>query len=364
MAGVGLNFDLHASIGQSVYAPQTNPINMAESPHHYTIYSDINHRRALPTLRRHNFYVTDELRAIAPRGFPSIAAMQTQWSNTGTFRTFDYLNWRRLKFYESKLSYLEGQLHRLDVAEAKTTDGSQKSNLPFNKEIFMDCCFGGSDASYMPEVQVADGYMSQDELADLREKLYAHVECISKKHHELVGWMQRVSTFSRVHREAHYQLFTAAQELHGLEGEAIEHLRAIDDMAYVGLNPINSRLQSFWFFTLPWVRNVLTYFYLKNPLPDDNGSQTYNAIEGYCFRYLHSTLITLSTTLLSSSLILMPAGILYLAGLSRPLSFLVVVVFRVVFAIALILIENRIGHAVVGVVAYIAVLATFLANVT
>lgn len=82
------------------------------------------------------------------------------------------------------------------------------------------------------------------------------------------------------------------------------------------------------------------------------------------FRYLDKTLIILSTTLLSSSLILLPAGVLYLGGLSRPLSFAVVGIFGVVFAIALMLIEHRIGHAVVGIVAYIAVLATFLANVT
>ncbi|RYC65385.1 hypothetical protein CHU98_g821 [Xylaria longipes] len=343
---------------------------MAEPLHNSTIYSDINHRRALPLSdakpapRRHHFYETDELRAVAPPGFPSMAAMQMQWSNTGTFRTFDYLNWRRLKFYETKLSYLEGQLHRLDAAEAKTMDGSQKSKLPFNKESFVDCCLRGSDASYMPEALAAGNYMTQDEFTDLREKLYAHIECVSTKYHELVGWMQRASTFPRVHRAVHYQLFTAARELHRLEGEAVEHLRAIDDMAYVSLNPIDSRLQSFWLSTTPWVRKILTYLCLKNPLPDNDGSQTYNPVGVSCFRHLHTALIALSTTLLSSSLILIPTGILYLAGLSRPLSFAVVVVFGVVFAIALILIEHRIGHAVVGIVAYIAVLATFLANVT
>lgn len=108
--------------------------------------------------------------------------MQMHWPNTGTFRTFDYLNWRRLKFYETKLTYLEGQLHRIDSAEAKTTDGSHKSKLPFNKDIFMDCCFRGSDTPDMPEALVADGHASQDEFSNLRERLYAHIECVSTKY--------------------------------------------------------------------------------------------------------------------------------------------------------------------------------------
>ncbi|KAI0459921.1 hypothetical protein F5B21DRAFT_202746 [Xylaria acuta] len=366
MAGAGLDFDLRTSIGQSTYATRTSPVNMAESPSRYTIYSDINHRRASPppnekpALQRHHFYDTGELRAVAPRGFPSMAATQMQWSNTGTFRTFDYLNWRRLDFYETKLTYLEGQLHRLDVAEAKMMDGSQKYKLPFNKEVFMDCYSRGSNASYIPEALAMDGHMSQDEITDLREKLYAHIECVSTKHRELVGWMQQTSTLPRVHRAVHYQLFTAARELHGLENEAIEHLRAIDDMAYISLDPIDSRLQSFWLSATPWIKNILAYLCLRNPLLDNGGSQTYNAVEVNVFRFLYRAL----TALLSSSLILIPAAILYLAGLSRPLCFAVVIIFGVVFTITLVLIEHRIGHAVVGVVAYIAVLATFLANIT
>lgn len=50
----------------------------------------------------------------------------------------------------------------------------------------------------------------------------------------------------------------------------------------------------------------------------------------------------------------MPAGILYLAGFSKQLSFGVVAIFGGLFAIVMVLIEQPIGHAVVGVVAYIA----------
>jgi hypothetical protein len=69
------------------------------------------------------------------------------------------------------------------------------------------------------------------------------------------------------------------------------------------------------------------------------------------------------TTTVGSLLILVPVGILYLGGLSKPASFVVVVVFSFIFATAMLTVEKRLGHVLVGVVAYIAVLVTFLANV-
>lgn len=125
-----------------------------------------------------------------PEGFPSMAAMQMEWSSTRTFRTFEYLNLRQLGFYETKLSYLEDQLHKLDAAEARIMRGSQKLKLPFNKKIFIDCCFGESDPLYMSEAPGTDEDLLRDEINDLREKLYAHIESISKKHrmnHDTVG---------------------------------------------------------------------------------------------------------------------------------------------------------------------------------
>lgn len=201
-----------------------------------------------------------------------------QFANAGTFRTFDYLHWRQLDFYETQLSYLENQLHRLDVAEDKTMRGSQKSKFPFNKEKFADCCLkeppSVSGFVHIPEAPEGDDGVLQDEFVALRERLYAHIECVSKKYRathslankicsmiltlhklgELVDWLQKASTFPRVPEEAHSQLFTAARELHGLEGEALQHLTAIDEMAYVNLHSFDSRIQRIWLSTAPWIK--------------------------------------------------------------------------------------------------------------
>ncbi|KAJ8133420.1 hypothetical protein O1611_g203 [Lasiodiplodia mahajangana] len=377
MAETAFDFNL----GAIASTPRTCPPNMAEPS---TIYSDINRRRtplsdADGQPRRRHFYETEDLRAVAPQGFPSMAAMQTQWSNTGTFRTFEYLNWRQLGFYETKLSYLESQLHKLDVAEARKMKGAQRSSLPFNKKSFMDCCVEDSSLAHMSETlpRETERDSLQDEFNDVREKLYDRIECVSKKHRKLVEWLHRASTFPRVRRELHYQLFTAARQLHGLNNEAIEHFRAIDERAYVNFNPLDSRIQSIWLSVTPcirWARDltgantttlptwqkILRLLCVKSQLPEDSGSQTYHIVEAHAFMFLYKALMIL----ISSSLILLPVGILHLGGLSRALAFGVVVIFGVVFAIGLVVIEHRISLAVAGIIAYIAVLAAVLANVT
>lgn len=119
---------------------------------------------------------------MVPKGFPSMAAMQTQWSSTRTFRTFEYLHLRQLRFYETKLSYLQDELHRLDVLEDGMMRGSQRTKLPFNRKMFIDCCFREPDPSYMSEAPETEENALEDKINDLREKLYAHMENISKKH--------------------------------------------------------------------------------------------------------------------------------------------------------------------------------------
>lgn len=104
----------------------------------------------------------------------------------------------------------------------------------------------------------------------------------------------------------------------------------------------------------------MEYTCLQSWLPENDDSQSYYTTGVDGFRFLHN----IAAILFGSSLILVPAGILYLAGFSKQLSFGVVAIFGGLFAFVMSLIEQPIGHAVVGVVAYIAVLATFLANVT
>jgi hypothetical protein len=74
---------------------------------------------------------------------------------------------------------------------------------------------------------------------------------------KLVKSLKDINTCPRVHYEAHHQLFTAARELDGLDKEALEPLRAIDERAYVSIDPVHQRLQSLWLSAPSWlVRNL------------------------------------------------------------------------------------------------------------
>ncbi|GAP83975.2 hypothetical protein SAMD00023353_0602570 [Rosellinia necatrix] len=309
--------------------------------------------------RIRSFFDTENLEEIVERGFPSMAAMQTRRSNAGTFRTFEYLNWRLLNHYETKLSYLQDQTYRLDAAESKAKRGSQKSKLPFNKNLYSDCYLKDPDSPCTSRGVTEEENTSQDEFADSREKLFTHIEGLLKKHGEVVSWLKQITTFPRVHRLAHYGLFTTTLELHELKEGAIGHWSAIDEMAYINFHPIDSRIQNMWLRASPWVRSIFRCFCARAP-PSNNGRDlcAYVILRTRGLKVLERTL----TMAFSASLLIAPAGILYLGGLSKLHSFVVIVIFSAIFTAALFLIEQRIGYTVVGVVAYIAVLATLLDN--
>ncbi|KAI1171825.1 hypothetical protein F4777DRAFT_33545 [Nemania sp. FL0916] len=332
---------------------------MASLPN--SIYAVVDRRRgAVPATEerpeRFLFYDNHERRAITPKGFPSMASMQAQWSNSGTFRIFEQIHWQMITYYQTKLSQLEYQIHELDSQEDEKLKGSQRSKLPFDKRQFMDCYIEESRSLRISEPLETAVDTVQDEINDTREKLYAEWEQVAKNYRENVYWVQQISRVPRVNREVQRQLLTAAQEQHGLSGEALDSQRAIDDIGCINSDPIVAKIESIWLSAAPWIRKLLRYLFMRNSHPEHGHTQTYHTLEVHGFGFPHRALITL----LSSSLVLVPIGILYLGDLTKPLCYTVVVVSGIVFAIVLIIIEQRIGYTLVGVVAYVAVLATLL----
>jgi hypothetical protein len=110
-----------------------------------------------------------------------MAAMQTQLPNTKTFRTFEYIYQRLSTYYESQLSYLGDELHKVDVAESKTMMGVQKVQVPFNKQKFAHCCLDVPDSPYVHNAPIAD-HDDTSKFTTLRENLFAEIESVGKKH--------------------------------------------------------------------------------------------------------------------------------------------------------------------------------------
>jgi hypothetical protein len=66
--------------------------------------------------------------------------------------------------------------------------------------------------------------------------------------------------------------------------------------------------------------------------------------------------------ILSSLLVKVPIGILYLGEPNKPFSYGVVVISGVVFTTVLLVFEKRMNHLLLGIAAYYAVLVAFLSN--
>ncbi|KAI0977087.1 hypothetical protein F4678DRAFT_411750 [Xylaria arbuscula] len=334
-----------------------------------TIHSDAYHLRmsklsdlekqSMPD-KHEQFYKSSEFEDAAPTGLPSMAVKRSRFPNFSTFRTFECLYQRQLEFYEAKLCYLENQLYMLDKAEDSAMHGLQRKSVSFDKNIFMDCrCadFGPSDVS---EALEPPENMLQFKFMDIRERLHAHVDSLSKKHREVTCWLREVRKFPRVLGHAHRQLFETAQEYYGLDNEALDHWRAMDEMAYTSIDPVELWIENIWFSVKPWVERIARCLPTRKNSPRHNGDQPYKDVMVNTFTILHKVLVVLS----GLALILVPVSLLCLGGLSKALSLGVVVIFGVIFAVGITIIEDRISHVVVGIIAYLAVLSAFLANTT
>jgi len=66
--------------------------------------------------------------------------------------------------------------------------------------------------------------------------------------------------------------------------------------------------------------------------------------------------------ILSSLLVKVPVGILYLAEPNKLFSYAVVVISGVIFTMVLLVFEKRMNHLLIGIAAYYAVLVGFLSN--
>ncbi|KAI1357518.1 hypothetical protein F5Y08DRAFT_333809 [Xylaria arbuscula] len=305
---------------------------------------------------RRQFYDTSELGSQVPNGFPSLAVGRASIPDTATFRTFEYLDWRQLHFYETKITYLEKLLFKLDIAEDKKIGGSQRTRVPFDKKFFDNRNPQDSGPLYLSGVLEANEDMTEDELMYTKERLFGQIEFYKKKHRKLISWIQKSKTFTRVGRQAHGQLFRMAQEVYGLDNEALDFWRAIDEMAYVSIDSVELWIRKIQLSAQPLMKKIFQPFDTGDVPAGHNGSIVYQNIEAHGFKILRETLVVL----FGLSSVLVPGGLLVLGGLSKSAAFGIVAVFGAVFAFGTTLVESRIGHIVVVIIAYLAVLATFL----
>ncbi|KAI1821860.1 hypothetical protein F4861DRAFT_430709 [Xylaria intraflava] len=358
MAKVGSSIPC-AIVGQPTPMPRTrsSPTSPAEPSKHSSIYSDISHARSSsPDSEENEFYDAHELFKAVPQGFPSLAAMKAQWSKFRTFRTFDYLNWRLMDRIVSQLDYLENELYKLDTVESRNMNGLQRSRVPFDKKVFADCSLTPSEPSHKFNATELD--TQQEKISACREKIFAHIERILEKHRGLAAWIEHASELPRTHRTTHEQLFASVQEIHDLKGEAIENYRAVTDRVPVGVSQLEYRLEILW-QSIPYsIKDFLRRCLGKPALPDNGGTLYYTSVSECKIKLL----CVVFAVLFVISVVVTPSGILYLGQPEEANAFVIWLIFGAIFAIPLLFVEQP-GRAIVGIVAYMAMLATVMPNV-
>ncbi|KAI0965512.1 hypothetical protein F4678DRAFT_334511 [Xylaria arbuscula] len=355
---------------------------------HDGLYSQILEERqadGLEPTSDDEFYSSEDVERVAVNGFPSIAAFQASYPNTRLCRAFDYLNQRLIMDYQCQLTCLLGALVDLDAESAtkiETAGGQHCQPVPFDKEGFILRCLQSPNQISLVQVPKTDQRCEEDEqqkkdrIESMRWNLFANIELILNKYciaapmpfppciicliNSLLGsrvcWQNELRKFPRASAKTHGKLFKKLKDMSGLDPDALDYLRADDDFIYADPDPLYERFCSILIdIRVAVVKS--TRFLTCGRLFVDGGAQFGSGVwNAHRVRLFIKSLMVIS----SSTLVLVPVGILYLNEPRREIAFLVVTLFALAFAFTLIVFDNQMSHVLLGLAAYSAVLVVFL----
>ncbi|KAI8945272.1 hypothetical protein F4801DRAFT_139371 [Xylaria longipes] len=308
------------------------------------------------------FYGSEDVEKVTVRGFPSIAAFHANYPNTRICRAFVMLTQTLSTRYQYQLTCLLGALADLDAegaikGEASGDKGSQP--VPLDKERFISRCLRSPDQISLVQVRTRDDGCEEDEeqkkerIDAERENIFANIERIFGS---LANWQGDSRKFPRVSSGVHKRLFKYIKNMDGLDPDAVDYLRAHDDLFYADVDPLYERFYTFLICIRGAFVNSVKYLSCKRLFADDDVSFGTGTYKDRNIRLLVKSQMVLA----GSALVLTPVGILYLQETTKVISFVVVALFGLVFALTLIAFDNRMIHVLFGLAAYYAVLVSFL----
>ncbi|KAI0157371.1 hypothetical protein GGR57DRAFT_64823 [Xylariaceae sp. FL1272] len=291
-------------------------------------------------------------------GFFSIAATQRLYENFNMQRAWRSLTSDTLSFYSCQLSCLAQELKKISVQEAEYAQAEPgRQSFPFNKEKFLRRCRNNPHSPSTYEIP------EENDFGAIRENLFSNATAILKKYCDLFHWSQIVSKLPRVDEAHHEAILEYISQGYKGDRSPLAYLEESKDFIYANADPITDvdplldRFQDVFMKSGTRMKSALNYLCLGKTILDTESSQHIEyKVDGVRLR------LKMTLALLSSTLVLAPVAILYLADMSHPVSFVVVAAFGVVFALGLLVFEPRTSYFVVGIVAYYAVLSAFLSN--
>ncbi|KAI1503540.1 hypothetical protein F5X99DRAFT_406852 [Biscogniauxia marginata] len=359
-----------------------------QAPAYHSKYSRITEARGEPP-GHGRFYTDEDVLRYAPPGLPRVVAEQVQYPNINLRRRFRHLNSEFISYRLMQLSCIEDAVDEINVKSCGGKDGRRLTSLPFDRDEFVARCRQSPDhmstqrLPRSPKGDDAEGNDAKgnDDLSVQLENLMANAARISQEYHEALLWEHEVQKFSPVSRRAHETVFRMLQDRHNLEDEALAPWRAIDDIITLEPDLVYERFESLLYTSKSWVDvspdpppQEVPANHDPPPAPQKGlqylcgGRLPFGAPDGdprlelsaWPFRWAVKGLMGL----ISSALVLVPFGALYLGQMERVSSFVIVAVFGFIFGLVITIINPRMGFVTIGSTAYYAVLASILSNLS
>ncbi|OTB11447.1 hypothetical protein K445DRAFT_26609 [Daldinia sp. EC12] len=292
----------------------------------------------------------------APSGWPYIAAAQLYYPNFNIHRRFSYLLHRALIDQETKLAYLEAKLKALDK-EDEHHNASRLTSLPFDPETLLSDPLPSQPDFIRPAPTTSRADNTQQTYHTHKQMLNNYRDNEYGLEDELLQLDKEMQKLPAISRKQHKGFFEEVEQHNKLDGPAYEFLLSQDDFVTTVIDQVHQYFERFLYGSGPVISFVKKTFGRTN---QTNNQDTPSEIE--ISNGLLKLLIQILVIFGSGVLLLSPVAILFLVTLSRGLSFMVVVIFIFAFVAVLSCFNSKWDTILVGLSAYMAVLATFLSN--
>ncbi|KAK8110411.1 uncharacterized protein PG998_006868 [Apiospora kogelbergensis] len=300
-----------------------------------------------------------------------IAAGMRFYPNEDSHREFGYLSKRVLLDLAQRLGCLELELLRLEHEEDEET----LRQLPFDRDAYLAHCKGlpnpiAANNSHQPTQEEQDRRKRMAE----RESLLYHIRLLKKEYggYDFLKNDRDIQAMSQISHKQHYAAYERIARRRILTPSASQFLCNKDDFVTPNPDLLHQRFEGLLYTTKPllWQVSGFCRRYLcsfcrcfntpSTPAPRP-GRENGNREHDYDARVLK----WLSRFILAPTVavfLLVPVAILFFGNLTKAAEFGVVLAFVSLFVLAISCFERSTVKIIIGVCAFIAVLAAFLAK--
>ncbi|KAK8135417.1 hypothetical protein PG984_003357 [Apiospora sp. TS-2023a] len=324
----------------------------------------------------------------APKGWPAIASRQMFYPNAAVHRKFTNLTQRILGHFEVQIDCIDQELLKLDRKDAQL---GLLGSLPFDRDEFLDRCRGikhrqqhdspiqqkqrtvvnqqarplvtpelraqqtNSDNLSQPTAPNQQHHTSRNEgCRQEKAHLLDNAMALLKEYHHFINLNRDFQSMPRVSRKQHLMHYLAIKNEH-LPGKATnQYLWARDDFVNTDRDTVHQ-----WFGNILYSKSPV--FQVRTSMAPERESEAETTIRARRLGFVQKMVLACT----SAVLLLIPVGLLHFHAESGKLvSFAIACASTLVFIVVITCLETDYGRALVGLCAFVAVLASFLANLS